>query len=171
MSRYFVTDAPVPVYEFDAAEVLTDAKPNVIWIKPKMDVATKGKVTSEMFSMGKGGELEAKLGANETALLLHNVVRWEGPDFDAVPCTPENIRKLDPTEPHVAAVLEAIAERNKSPKVQRASATPSTSTNAGATDSLIRPSRTPSLSAPLANGQLKSPLLSALDGRLNRSDD
>lgn len=167
MSRYFVTDAPVPIPEFDASEVISDVRPNVIHIRPKMDVATKAKVTSEMFTLGKDNALEARLGSNELALLIHNIVRWEGPDFDGVPCDAAHIRTLDPTEPHIAAVLEAIAERNKSPKVQKASATTSTSTSATSTDSTIPPSQE-GVSLQLASGVSRSPLLRSLDGHRER---
>lgn len=169
MSRYFVTDSPVPIPEFDPSEVISDAKPNVIYIRPKMDVATKGKVTSEMFTLGKDNSLEARLGSNELALLIHNIVRWEGPDFDGVPCDAAHIRTLDPTEPHVAKVLEAIAERNKSPKAPKASATTSTSMSATPIDSPIRPNQE-SVSLQLASTPPRSPLLRSLDGRQNRSD-
>lgn len=168
MSRYFVTDAPVAVPEWDDdPSIISDTKPNVIWVKSKMDVETKGKVTSEMFTMGKAGELEARLGANETALLVHNVVRWEGPDFEGVPCTPDRIRKIDPTEPHWAKVLEVIAERNKAPKSPKALADTSTSTSAGSIGLTTPPSQE-SVSLQLATGQPRSPLLRSLDGHRER---
>lgn len=166
MSRYFVTDAPIPIFEWDDdPSIISDTKPNVIYILSKMNVSVKGRVTSELFTVGKAGDLEARLGANETALLVHNVVKWEGPDFDGVPCTPDNIRKLDPTEPHIEKVLEEIAERNKAPKAPKASATTSTSMSAGAIDLPTPPSQEPSVSLQLANGQPKSALLRSLDGR------
>lgn len=171
MPKYFVSDAPVAIPEFDPSAVISDVAPNVIYIKAKMDVATKAKVTSEMFSLGKGGDLEARLGANEMALLIHNIVRWEGPDLGSVPCTPENIKKLDPTEPHIAKVLEEIATRNRSPKAPKASATSDTSTSDTSIDLITRPSQALSPSAPSANGQLRSPLRRSLDGHLSRSDD
>lgn len=173
MPKYFVTDPPVPVWEFDPAETLSDVQPNVIWIKSKMDVATAGKVQSELFTFNKeGGGMEAHVGENQTALLIHNIVRWEGPDLGGVPCTPEKIRTLDPNEPHIAAVLEEIAGRNK----KRASPNPKlpASTN-GATSGIEGrltglPVRAPS-SLELATGKPRSSLLSAMDGHLNRSDD
>jgi len=168
MSRYFVTDAPVPIPEWDDTSIISDRKPNVIAIKAKMDVATKGKVTSELFTMGKAGDLEARLGANETALLIHNIVSWSGPDFDGVPCDAAHIRTLDPTEPHIAKVLEEIAIRNKAPSGPKERAATSTSTSAGGIGSTIP---APSEGARSGNGQLKSPLLHSITGRQNRSDD
>lgn len=135
MSKYFVSDEPIPVREWDDPHRVSDQLPNVIWVRSKMDVKTKGAVTSEMFAMTKENTMEARLGQNETALLVHNIVKWGGPDLDAIPCTRANIEKLDPTEPHIARVLEVIAERNKSPKAPPASSTSGTSSSAGATDS------------------------------------
>jgi len=113
MSRYFVNDPPVPVYEFDPNVVITDRAPNIIWIKARMDVETRGKVQNEMLVLGKDNKPEIRVGENGLALLIHNIVKWEGPDFDAVPLTRANIAKLDPNEPHIAAVSDAIAEHNK----------------------------------------------------------
>ena len=172
MSRYFVTDAPVPVAEF-GPDVVSDAPPNVIYIKARMDVETKGKVTSEMVTLGSDQKsLEFRAGANETALLVHNIVRWEGPDFAGVACTAENIRRLDPTEPHIARVLEEIAARNKakeSPNPKSPAA--SISMNAGAHGSNASQAATASQAQQLATGTLRSPLQSALDGRLKSSGD
>jgi hypothetical protein len=171
MSRYFVTDAPVAVPEWeDDPSIISSTKPNVIWVKAKMDVTTKGKVTSELFTMGKDNSLEARLGANETALLVHNIVRWDGPDFEGMPCTPDNIRKLDPTEPHVARVLEVIATRNAPPKSPKAQPGIDNSTTNGDTGLTTRPSQG-SGNLQLASGELKSPLLNAVNGHLNRSED
>ena len=112
MSRYFVDDAPVAVYETDAAA----PGEHVIWIKPKMDVATKGRVTSELLTLGADQKtVEFRAGANEMALLVHNIVRWAGPELDGVPCDAAHIRQLDPTEPHITRVLDEIAQRNKAP--------------------------------------------------------
>lgn len=171
MSRYFVTDPPVAVYEFDAAEVLSDTPPNVIYIRSKMDVATDARVKSELTRLGDDNKsMELRLGDNQMALLIHNIVKWEGPDLSQVPCTPANIRALDPTEPHIALVLETIAERNK----RKAAPNPKSSTASG---SRINgsPDESPQSagdrSLPSGNGILKSPLLRALDGHQTRSDD
>src|SRR5262245_10652821 len=100
MPRYFVTDPPVPVYEFDPSEVLSEKPPNIIWIRAKMDLATDSKVKNELLKFGKDTQIEAHLGENELSLLIHNIVRWEGPDLQNVPCDAAHIRQLDPTEPH-----------------------------------------------------------------------
>lgn len=172
MPRFFVTDPPVPVAEFEPGTVFADdgqpLRPNVMWIKPRMDVETSGKVKSELLQLGADQKtVEFRAGANELALLVHNIVRWEGPDLDGVPCTPETIRKLDRTEPLITRVLEAIAERNR----PKASPDPKSPTASG--------SRPAGLSAaslasggdgflPSESGTLRSPLLSAVDGRLSK---
>lgn len=177
MSRYFVTDPPVAVPEFDPSEVLSETPPNVIYIRAKMDVATDAKVKSELVTMAPDNKtVEMRLGENAVALLVHNIVRWEGPDLGGVPCTPEQIRKLDPTEPHIALVLDEIGRRNArpagpSPKSQGVS----TSASAGATD-YQHPARPgsddrASLSLQLATTTPRSPLRSVITGRQNRSDD
>jgi len=171
MSRYFCTDPPVPVYEFDPTEVISETPPNVIFIKSKMDVATDAKVKSELITLGADNKtVEARLGDNQLALLIHNIVRWDGPDLSDTPCTVANIRALDPTEPHIVLVLDEIARRNKRPDSPNPkSAAGSTLGKNGAAGSIG--SDPPGLSLQLATGIGKSPLRSALDGRRSRSDD
>lgn len=176
MSRYFVTDPPVAVPEFDPATVISDGAPNIIYIRARMDVETSGKVKNALFAVDEASQsLELRAGANETALLIHNIVRWEGPDLGQIPCTPENIRKLDPTEPHIALVLEEIAKRNKpkaSPNPKSPTANGSTS---GGEDGLSAPTSPANddgpLSRQLATGTPRSPLQSALAGHRSRSGD
>jgi hypothetical protein len=194
MSRYFVNDPPVPVYEFDPAQVVSDREPNIIWIKARMDVATSGKVSSELVKLGEDRSIESHLGANQTALLLYNIVRWEGPDFVKqnadgqpirdgrgntipIPCTAELIRTLDPNEPHVALVLEEIAQRNRkreSPNprspVDTAGSTNSTAADSnGSTTEIPTPRGRQSLVS--VNGPLRSHLQSGSIGLLRPSDD
>lgn len=118
---YFVNEPPVPIYEFEPGSVLDEqgheAQPNIIWIRSRMDVETDGKVNNAMFPFDKEGKrIEARLGDRITALLIYNIVKWDGPVLGRVKCTPENIRKLSPNQPHIAKVLEEIAERNKKPE-------------------------------------------------------
>jgi hypothetical protein len=171
MSRYFVTDPPVPVYEFDPTAVISETPPNVIYIRAKMDVATDAKVKSELVTMGADNKtVEMRLGENQLALLIHNIVRWEGPDLSSVPCTVANIRALDPTEPHIVLVLDEIARRNKRPDSPNPkSAAGSTYAKNGAAGSLA--SDPPSLSHQLAIGIGKSPLRSAVISRQNKLED
>lgn len=178
MSRYFVNDEPVPILEFDGEQLDADGRavqPNVIWIKAKMDVETRGKVSSELVTAGADNTPEMRLGMNQTALLIHNIVRWTGPDLGRVPCIPANIRKLDPTEPHIEKVLSAIGERNKprpSPDPKSAAGA-NTSTNGTAHGSApaLRAIDLASHRGRSATSTPRSPLQSALDGHLSKSDD
>lgn len=170
MSRYFVNDPPYAVYEFDPSEVISETPPNVIYIRSRMDVETRGKVKSELVKLAKDGTTpEIQIGQNETALLLHNIVKWSGPDFDDVPCDAAHIRTLDPNEPHVEQVLAAINARN----VKKVAPNPKPSTASGSeiNGSLgASPQSAAGISLQLATGMSRSPLLRALDGRQSRSD-
>jgi len=171
MSRYFVTDPPVPVMEFDPSEVISDTPPNVIYIKAKMDLATDARVKSELTKIGDDRKtMELHLGENQLALLIHNIVRWEGPDLSSIPCTPDNIRTMNPTEPHLEKVLEEIAERNK----RKAAPNPKPPTEPGFATNGSHDASPPSaagISLQLATGTPRSPLLRALDGHQRPSDD
>lgn len=171
MSRYFVNDPPFPIFEFDASEIISDAPPNVIYIKSRMDVETRGKVKSELVKLAKDGTTpEIQIGQNETALLLHNIVRWSGPDFDGVPCDAAHIRTLDPNEPHIEKVLAAINDRN----LKKAAPNPKSTTESGFATNGSHAASPPSeggISLQLATSTRPSPLQSALIGRRSRSDD
>jgi hypothetical protein len=167
MSKYFVTDPPVAVLEYD-----DQTTGNVIWIKPKMDVETRGRVRSELAQLGEDGKTPImQAGAEQTALLLHNIVRWAGPDLDSTPCTPANIRRIDPTEPHIEKVLNQIGERNK----KQASPNPKSPAGSGFLSdgnlALNQPAPAESIAHQLATTTVTSPLRSALDGRLSKSAD
>ena len=185
-ARFFVTDAPVCIEEFNPNEVVSETEPNRIWILARMNVETAGKVGSELLKLDQEGKTELHAGANQTALLIHNVVRWEGPDFEMldeadqpmkdasgrpiyVPCTPENIRQLDHRDPFIERVLDEISERNQ----KRTSPKAGAPTTNGSTIDIVPDSdrsNEPSVSLQLATGISRSPLQSAITGRLNRSD-
>ena len=119
MSRFFVNDPPAAVYEFDPAEAFTrNRQPNVVYIKPRMDVQTRARVQDAMLetTTGEPGtsamSVSIKSGSNMLALLQHNITDWAGPDFEGVPCTPEMIARLDLSEPLIARVLDEITKRN-----------------------------------------------------------
>lgn len=111
---------------------------NIIFIKPKMNIETKNCVMDDLVAItGTSGNDDAQvqmhMGAYSTALLVHNVVDWVGPAFAGVKCIPQNIRRLDPDEPLVAMVLDAITQRNpirRSPD-PKSPATANGSTSAG----------------------------------------
>lgn len=173
MSKRFHVDPSerVDIYEFDPAEVLSETPPNVITIRARMDVATAGKVKSELVKLGADNSPEAHLGEHAGALLLHNILAWRGPDFDDLPCTPANIRALPSIEsdPFIEKVVNEIGARN----VRRASPNGKSPTAPGyATNGLTdaSPQNAPGLSLQLATSTLKSGSRSVLAGHLRRSD-
>jgi len=170
MPMFIDPNERIAVYEFDTNEVISDQPPNVIFIRPKMDFATQKKVGAAGFKLGGAGKPnELDLAENLIAMLVLNIVGWSGPLFDAVPCTPENIRRLDPDQPVVEKALEEIARRNsRVPPDPKSPAGTSTATSAGAGASSIPPQ---SISMQLATMPPRSPLQSAIIGRQNRSDD
>lgn len=181
MSKRFHIDPSerVSIHEFDPTEVISDAPPNIIVIRARMSVEIAGRVGSEMTKLGADNRPELHAGAHTGALLLHNILSWSGPDFDDLPCTPENIRALPSanSDPFIEKVVNEIGERNKpragpNPK----SATPSTFAKSGVADSNRSasngsPASGESLSMQLATGKLKSPLQSAITGRRQSSED
>ena len=122
---------------------VSDDAGNVMYIKPKMDVKTKGRVTDALAaisSLGESGEdpeVALNLGSQNCVLLVNNVVAWEGPAFAddkgaRIPCTREWIERLDPDEPLVGLVLAEINRRNVRPtSPDPNSPTASGSTSAG----------------------------------------
>jgi hypothetical protein len=171
MSRYFVNDPPVPIPEFDAGAVISDTPPNVIYIRSRMDIETRGKVSSELVKIGGDNKtMEMQLGQNQTALLIHNIVRWEGPDFDGVPCDAAHIRTLDPNEPHIEKVLREIDARNLKKVAPNPKPPIANGFATNGSHDVSHPNEA-GISLQLATGISRSPLLRALDGHQNRSDD
>lgn len=101
--------------------VTDDAGENTIYIKAKMDMATETAVSVEFDRLNQRTVRRLQK-TYELALLTFNVVAWEGPAFmrkvsneetgeeslKLVACTPTTIGQLDPDEPLVRKVLEAI---------------------------------------------------------------
>lgn len=113
----------MPMFIDPSARVPVTLGENTIYIKAKMDAATKAAVQDEIRAKGDSAEtLEMRgLGSYRLLLLIHNIVTWEGPDFaDAqgrvVPCTRANISRLDPSNPLVELVAERIGELNTEPE-------------------------------------------------------
>ena len=101
----------------DVSKIAVTHGENTIFVKRKMDFGTTALVRDELFRIGlrNGGKPDSvyvSQGAQELALLVHNIVGWEGPGFAGVPCTEENIKRLDPDEPIIAAVVAKINELN-----------------------------------------------------------
>lgn len=177
MSRFHVDpQETVDIYEFENEETISDAPPNVITIRARMDVATAGRVSSEMMKLSADNKPELHVGAHIVALLLHNILAWRGPDFDQLPCTPANIRALPSVDgdPFIAKVANEIGTRNrkrespnsKSPTVNgSASAGGADSKPIGSADAAER------LMLRSEHGIGMSGSRSVSLGRQNRSDD
>lgn len=118
----FVSKERVPVQ--------VEGDPNTVYIKPKMDYGTRQRVMSAGAHLkqrdgGADPTADFDLGAYNIALLTENVVGWEGPQLDSLPCTPENILTIDPDDPLLEAVLKEINDRN----VSKAVTSPNSRTN------------------------------------------
>lgn len=108
----FISNERVPVY-------LDEDPSNIIYIRSKMNVGVQNRVQDAIAAISQDGgkaDISYHLGAYNNALLTCNVLGWEGPDFDKVPCTPENILELDPDDPLLEKVLEEINRRNTKAK-------------------------------------------------------
>jgi hypothetical protein len=161
MSRFHIDpNERVDIAEFEPDELVSDARPNVITIRARMSVDIAGRVSSELARMGADNKAEIRLGEHTTALLLHNILSWRGPDFDDLPCTPDNIRALPSasSDPFIEKVVNAIGERNRrreSPNARSAAMLP-TSASAGETAYVTSaPAERAATRLPSGNGILK----------------
>lgn len=96
---------------------------NVVYIRSKMSLGVRNKVQDALLSVGtingtQAEDVSVQLGKQQSVLLSHNIVAWEGPLFrddvtqQMMPCIPENILELDPDDPLVEKVLQTISDRN-----------------------------------------------------------
>lgn len=179
MSRFQIDpNERVPIYEFLPGEQ-GDATPNIIYIRPRMNVAihdqVKGAAARIDFQKDAQGKVtgveETDIGGYLNALLVYNIVAWEGPDFDGLPCIPETIRRLPANEPFIERVRNEIAVRNK----KQASPNPKSPAGNGSLSDGNLASKLPapatSIAHQLATTIATSPLRSALGGRLSKSAD
>lgn len=121
MSRFFTDpDEREPIYEFDPNEVISETPPNVVWIRPRMNMLTRSKAQTAAYSFGGEG-VEADFSKNLVALAVLNILDWEGPDFldkngKKIPCNRQNIERMVEGDPFIARVMEEIGKRNKPAK-------------------------------------------------------
>ncbi len=90
--------------------VCIECKDNKIYVKRKMDIATETAVVADMRQIDAGSS--SSLAAYNLALLKRNIKKWEGPDFDGIPCTISKIEQLDPNEPLIKILIDKINELN-----------------------------------------------------------
>ena len=106
MSR-FVQGERVPVTE----------GPDTIYILPKMNFAQREQAEDAIrrisaSTQGGASGVEVNVGAYRIALLRINVVAWEGPGFEGMKCSPEQIDRLDPDDPLLEKAMQEIVQRN-----------------------------------------------------------
>jgi len=104
----------MPIFVDPSAKVPVRLGPNTIYIRSKMSVKEHAEVQNEVRYLARSGEggVEFTVGYYELALLVANIVAWEGPEFEHVPCIRANILKLDPRDPLVIMVGDEIGRRN-----------------------------------------------------------
>lgn len=130
MSFFVDPSERVAIHDDETAE-------NVVWIKAKMDRRTRAAVQDDLLKLQIDARQVGRSGADEEGaegaaptitatvgvetqkltLLIHNVVRWEGPGFvdargRAIPCTRQRIEQLDPDIPFFEKVVGEIERRN-----------------------------------------------------------
>jgi len=111
----------MPMFIDPRQRVPVTVGPNTVFIRSKMDLGTRAAVQDEIRASGIKVEQEMEMrgiGSYRLALLRHNVLAWEGPDFldpngHPIPCSRQNIALMDPNEPLVEAVAEEIGRRNQ----------------------------------------------------------
>lgn len=126
----------------DTSKVAVTDGDNTIWVKRRMDFGTQSAVEDTMTRIamkdGQVGEVHFTLGAQKLALAIHNIVGWKGPAFSdeatgqLMPCTPENIRRLDPAFPLLLQAQDRITQLNQPHKD---TVDPNSSTTTGARSS------------------------------------
>jgi hypothetical protein len=102
-----------------SAKVPVTLDGNTIYIRAKMDAGTRALVQNEIAAtnnVGKDTEITG-LGSYSLALLVRNIVDWEGPAFmdekgQKREVSRANISMLDLDDPLVELVREEIGKRN-----------------------------------------------------------
>jgi hypothetical protein len=98
-------------------EAIRDEAGNTIWIRRKMGWGVRNRVNSAATQIGgTGGDMSSSvdIGAYRNALLLVNILAWDGPDLGGKPITQESLDDLDPELGE--RVYDRIGELNPAPK-------------------------------------------------------
>lgn len=90
----------------DTTAVSLPDEPNEIRIKKRIDLRGQTLLEQTMIPGGRAAD-ESIIGA----LMVAYIAGWSGPDFDGLPCTPENVLALPFDDPLVEKVHNEIAER------------------------------------------------------------
>jgi hypothetical protein len=94
-----------------------DEAGNVIWIRRKMGWGVRNRVNSAATQIGgTGGDMSSSvdIGAYRNALLLVNILAWDGPDLGGKAITQDALDDLDPDLGE--RVYDRIGELNPAPK-------------------------------------------------------
>ena len=105
----------MPIFVDPSVRVPVRLGENTIYIRSKMSVKEHAEVQNEVRYLTRAdseGGVEFSVGYYELALLVANIVAWEGPEFEHVPCIRANILKLNPSDPLVEMVGDEIGKRN-----------------------------------------------------------
>ncbi len=78
--------------------------PNTIYIRTEFTVRQQMRLQALQGVISKGDPEAAE------QLLSLLIAGWDGPDFEGVPCTPENIARLNTADPLVQAAITTYAE-------------------------------------------------------------
>ena len=106
--------------------------PNTIWIRPQLTFYEKGELEESSIRLemtpgrdeSEGMKISTRVTAStQNAFLLEMCVQsWEGPAFEdedgPIPCLPEYIRMLSPTEPLIQKVIREIDRYNQPQNIE-----------------------------------------------------
>lgn len=101
--------------------VRLEGDPNTIWVVDKLNYGMRQRILSAMAQIsaqvgqrvGLEPQMTFDVGAYNIAVAQEAIVGWDGPDFDGVEVTPENIMALDFDDPLVRMALAKAGERAK----------------------------------------------------------
>lgn len=113
---------------------------DVVFIRTKMDYGTRQRVLGSAAKLvqgkagnrkqrraaaaakkrGEANDVQFDIGAYQIALLVHNILAWQGPAFVGHLCSQASIETLNPEEPLVQKVLQEISDRNTDPSAAEA---------------------------------------------------
>ena len=102
--------------------VRVDGDPNTIWIRAGCSDGMRSRIRAAVARVrGTVGEdqqtYEFDVDAANRAVLAEFVLGWEGPDFDGMECTIENLLDVNADDPLMLKLHEEIDERSASKAV------------------------------------------------------
>lgn len=115
----FLNGATIPVMLDEDLQKPHEER-NIIYIKTRMTYGDEQRVSGAATRLtGSRTEEGSRVSQGTFDMGVYNllflqtcIVRWEGPLFEGVPCTPENIERFNPDHPLLDKVLTEINTRN-----------------------------------------------------------